>query len=91
MPLLSSRILALEWQLTPELEVSKLPVDCPRWGPIGGFGLMSRVPELWARLGELGPPADKIVAAFIDEVGERPMLVTARDRIAERLGGLPRG
>jgi hypothetical protein len=83
-PLLGSRILALQWQLTPELDVSALPKDCPRWGPIAGFGLMSRVPELWARLGELGPRGDRIVAVFIGEVGERPMLVAARARSAER-------
>jgi hypothetical protein len=83
-PLLGSRILALEWQLTPNLDVSKLPKDCPRWGPIAGFGLMSRVPELWARLGELGPRANKITRVFIEEVGERPMLVAARLRYAER-------
>jgi hypothetical protein len=83
-PLLGSRILALEWQLTPDLDVSKLPKDCPRWGPIAGFGLMSRVPELWARLGELGPRAQKITRIFIEEVGERPMLVSARLRYAER-------
>lgn len=86
-PLLGSRILALEWQLTPDLDVSKLPKACPRWGPIAGFGLMSRVPELWARLGELGPRADKIIAALIEEVGERPMLVSARNRFAERSAG----
>jgi hypothetical protein len=83
-PLLGSRILALEWQLTPDLDVSKLPKACPRWGPIAGFGLMSRVPQLWARLGELGPRADKITAVFIEEVGERPPLVSARTRSAER-------
>jgi len=86
-PLLGSRILALEWQLTPELDVSKLPKDCPRWGPIAGFGLMSRVPELWERLGELGRRAEKIIAIFIEEVGERPMLVNARARSAQRSAG----
>ncbi|HEX8240967.1 MAG TPA: hypothetical protein VF574_14625 [Allosphingosinicella sp.] len=86
-PLLGSRILALEWQLTPGLDVSKLPKDCPRWGPIAGFGLMSRVPELWARLGELGPRGEKIAAVFIEEVGERPMLASARIRYVERKSG----
>ena len=83
-PLLGSRVLALEWQLTPGLDLSALPKACPRWGPIAGFGLMSRVPELWARLGELGPRADRIIAAFIKEVGERPVLVSARMRSDER-------
>jgi hypothetical protein len=83
-PLLGSRILALEWQLTPELDVSKLPKKCPRWGPIAGFGLMGKVPELWARLGELGPRAERIVAIFMEEVGERPPLVEARERFRER-------
>jgi hypothetical protein len=86
-PLLGSRILALQWQLTPELDVSALPKNCPRWGPIAGFGLMGKVPELWARLGELGPRADRIVAVFIEEVGERPMLAAARTRSAERKAG----
>ncbi len=85
-PLLGSRILALQWLLTSDLDVSKLPRDCPRWGPIAGFGLMAKVPELWARLGELGPRAAMITERFIEEVGERPALVQARTRFAQRSG-----
>jgi hypothetical protein len=89
LPLLGSRVLALEWQITPELDVKPLPKDCPKWGEIAGFGLMSRVPGLWERLGELGPLATRITALFIKEVGERPMLVTARERFRARGMELP--
>lgn len=84
LPLLASRILALDWQLTPELDRSGLPEGCPRWGPIAGFGLMKLAPELWARMGELGPRFARFTELFIREVGERPMLLAARARFAER-------
>jgi hypothetical protein len=87
--LLGSRILALEWQLTPDLDLAPLPKNCPKFGEIAGFGLMSRVPLLWERLGELGPKAARITALFIKEVGERPMLVAARDGFLARGIRLP--
>jgi hypothetical protein len=87
--LLGSRILALEWQLTPDLDLAPLPKNCPKFGQIAGFGLMSRVPRLWERLGELGPRAARIAALFIKEVGERPMLAAAREGFRARGIDLP--
>ncbi len=87
--LLPSRILALRWRLTPDVDVSLLPRGCPRWGNDAGFGLMDRFPELWARMGDLSPWYARVVAGFIKEVGERPALVEARRRFAERGIALP--
>jgi hypothetical protein len=89
LPLLGSRILALRWELTPDLDVSPLPRNCPKFGRHAGFGLMTRVPALWERLGELGPSAARITALFLKEVGEQPMLAKARKRFAERGIDLP--
>jgi hypothetical protein len=40
-------------------------------------------------MGELGPRFARLTALFIKEVGERPMLVAARERFAERGIRLP--
>lgn len=84
LPVLGSRVLALRWELTPDLDLAPLPKLCPKFGNQAGFGLMERVPQLWERLGELGPKAAGITAAFIKEVGARPMLAKARERFADR-------
>jgi hypothetical protein len=89
LPILGSRILALRWELTPELDLAPLPKDCPRFGEQAGFGLMAKVPQLWERLGELGPRAARITALFIKEVGEQPMLAAARARFVDRGIALP--
>ena len=89
--ILGSRILALRWEVTPELDRAPLPRNCPLFekGKFAGFGLMEAVPTLWVRLDELGPRGAKILALFIKEVGERPMLVAARERFAARGMALP--
>jgi hypothetical protein len=81
-PILGSRIVALRWEITPELDRAPLPVDCPRFGKYGGYGLLEKVPQLWERLGELGTPGAKITAALIQEVGELPPLAKARSSFA---------
>jgi len=89
LPLLGSRVLLLEWRLTPDFDLGPLPRNCPRFGNMAGFGLVNKVPTLIARLGELGPRAARITAALIREVGEQPPLVQARSRLAERGISLP--
>lgn len=78
-PILGSRILALRWEITPDFDPAPLPIDCPRFGKYGGYGLMEKVPQLWERLGELGTPGAKITAALIQEVGELAPLAKARN------------
>jgi hypothetical protein len=81
-PILGSRILALRWELTPDLDPAPLPIGCPRFGKYGGYGLMEKVPRLWERLGELGTAGAKIVAALIEEVGEVEPLAKAKSSFA---------
>jgi hypothetical protein len=81
-PILGSRILALRWKITPELDRAPLPVDCPRFGKYGGYGLLEKVPQLWERLGELGIAGAKITAALIEEVGELRALSKAKSSFA---------
>ena len=83
-PILGSRILALRWEITPDLDRAPLPIDCPRFGKYGGYGLMEKVPQLWERLGELGTPGAKITAAFIQEVGELAPLAKAKSSFASQ-------
>jgi hypothetical protein len=81
-PILGSRILALRWELTPDLDPAPLPIGCPRFGKYGGYGLMEKVPQLWERLDELGTPGARITAALIREVGELAPLAKAKSNFA---------
>jgi len=56
-----SRILSLQWEITPDLDVTPLPRGLPKFGDHGGFGLLDRVPDLYRRLGELDDPQVLVV------------------------------
>ena len=81
----SSRILSLQWKITPDLDVRPLPRDLPRFGDQGGFGLLARARDLYERLGELDDPrALLVVEALAAEVGWEYPLTRARDTYLAR-------
>jgi hypothetical protein len=84
LPLLASRTLALEWRVTPDLDLSEVPRNCPNFHGIAGFGLIRTSPVLWERLGELGPRAAELTARFLAKDGELAPLVAARERFREK-------
>lgn len=75
-----SRILSLRWRVTPDLDVTPLPRGLPRFGDVGGFGLLERAPQLYERLGELDDPRTlKVVEGLAAEAGWTRALERARD------------
>jgi hypothetical protein len=83
--IVGSRILSLQWTITPDLDVRPLPRDLPRFGNHGGFGLLARAPDLYVRLGELDDPrALRIIAALAAEAGWEYPLTQARDTYLAR-------
>ncbi len=80
-----SRILSLQWQLTPDLDVAPLPRGLPRFGDVGGFGLLERAPQLYERLGDLDDPrALEVVETLAAEASWTRALERARDAYLAR-------
>lgn len=67
MIIFNSRILAMIWRVTPDLDVRPLPPNIPRFGDEAGFGLIRSVPELYAKLALLAPEMEEIVIMLVME------------------------
>jgi hypothetical protein len=80
-----SRILSLEWRVTPDLDVTPLPRNLPRFGNRAGFGLLGRAPRLYERLGELDDPRVlRVLEGLAEEAGWTRPLQRARDAYLAR-------
>jgi len=65
---LNSRKLALEWKLVPGFDPTPLPKETPRFGNVGGFGLVFKVPKLWIRLGKVHPESRVLIEKLAEEM-----------------------
>lgn len=63
----NSRILAMVWRITPDLDVRPLPPNIPRFGDEAGFGLIRSVPEIYAKLALLAPQMEEVVIMLVEE------------------------
>jgi hypothetical protein len=83
--IVSSRILSLQWDITPDLDVRPLPRKLPRFGGQAGFGLLVQAPKLYERLGELDDPRVlRLVEGLAAEAGWVHPLTRARDTYLSR-------
>ena len=83
--IVSSRILSLQWDITPDLDVRPLPRNLPRFGDQAGFGLLVLAPQLYERLGELDDPRGlRLVEGLAAEAGWIHPLTRARDTYLAR-------
>jgi hypothetical protein len=83
--IVGSRILSLQWDITPDLDVRPLPRNLPRFGDQAGFGLLVQAPKLYERLGELDDPrVPRFVEALAAEAGWSHPLTRARDTYLSR-------
>ena len=83
--IVSSRILSLQWDITPDLDVRPLPRKLPRFGDQAGFGLLVQAPKLYERLGELDDPRVlRLLEGLAAEAGWVHPLTRARDTYLSR-------
>jgi hypothetical protein len=83
--IVGSRILSLQWDITPDLDVRPLPRNLPRFGDEAGFGLLVQAPHLYERLGELDDPRVlRLVEGLAAEAGWIHPLTRARDTYLAR-------
>ncbi|GEM_PF-3270130 len=60
----NSRILAGEWRIAADMDLTQVPKNCPRFGNRGGFGLAIHTPRLYARFAGLGAQERALVDAL---------------------------
>jgi len=63
----NSRVLGMVWRITPGFDVTPLPPRVPKFGEEAGYGLIRKVPELYAKLAMLAPEMEEIVARLATE------------------------